>query len=101
VRQCALLYTTSEGERRIRVSNLNLPVTNNLADLYTTLDVRSTMNVLLKTAVEQARTYFTPGLHLVYTYSALDVRSTMNVLLKTAVEQARTYFTPGSRLVRA
>jgi len=52
--QCALLYTTSQGERRIRVHNLNLPVSTNMQDLYTTLDTRATMNVLLKTAVEQA-----------------------------------------------
>lgn len=51
--QCALLYTTSEGERRIRVHNLNLPVTTNMQDLYANLDVRASMNVLLKTAVEQ------------------------------------------------
>ncbi len=35
--------------------NLNLPVTSNLADLYSTLDVRAAMNVMLRTAVEQVR----------------------------------------------
>lgn len=53
--QCALLYTTSEGERRIRVCNLNVPVTSNLADLYSTLDARAAMNVMLKSAIEQAQ----------------------------------------------
>ena len=50
------MYTTSDGERRIRVHNLNLPVTTNMQDLYANLDVRASMNVLVKTAVEQALT---------------------------------------------
>jgi len=52
--QAALLYTSSDGERRIRVHNLNLPVTQNMSDLYSLLNVPATMNSLLKTAVEQA-----------------------------------------------
>ncbi|EKX31688.1 secretory protein Sec24A [Guillardia theta CCMP2712] len=53
--QSALLYTTSDGERRIRVHNLNVPVTQNFVDLYSTIDVPTTMNSLLKSAVEQAQ----------------------------------------------
>ena len=34
--------------------NLNLPVTQNMSDMYSLLDVPATMNCLLKTAVEQA-----------------------------------------------
>ena len=52
--QAALLYTSSDGERRIRVHNLNLPVTQNMSDLYSLVDVPATMNSLLKSAVEQA-----------------------------------------------
>lgn len=52
--QAALLYTSSDGERRIRVHNLNLPVTQNMSDMYSLVDVPATMNSLLKTAVEQA-----------------------------------------------
>jgi hypothetical protein len=36
------------------VHNLNLPVTQNMSDMYSLLDVPATMNSLLKTAVEQA-----------------------------------------------
>jgi len=53
--QSALLYTTSDGERRIRVHNLNVPVTQNFVDLYSTIDVPTTMNSLLKSAIEQAQ----------------------------------------------
>jgi len=52
--QCALLYTTSEGERRIRVHNLNIPVTQNLPDVFQTIDVPVTITSLLRSAIEQA-----------------------------------------------
>lgn len=37
--QNALLYTTSQGERRIRVATLCLPVTSSLSDLFKFADV--------------------------------------------------------------
>ncbi|KAJ1480490.1 hypothetical protein T484DRAFT_1810588, partial [Baffinella frigidus] len=76
--QCALLYTTSDGERRIRVHNLNLPVTQNMAELYATMDVPCTINSLIKTAVEQ---------NMAELYATIDVPCTINSLIKTAVEQ--------------
>jgi protein transport protein SEC24 len=36
--QSALLYTTSNGERRIRVHNLNIPVSANPAEVYASAD---------------------------------------------------------------
>ena len=36
--QSALLYTSSNGERRIRVHNLNVPVTANPAEVYANAD---------------------------------------------------------------
>jgi protein transport protein SEC24 len=36
--QSALLYTTSNGERRIRVHNINIPVTANPAEVYASAD---------------------------------------------------------------
>ncbi|MCH1922194.1 hypothetical protein L9G15_22585, partial [Shewanella sp. A3A] len=36
--QTALLYTTSFGERRIRVMNLCLPVAKTVADLFSSAD---------------------------------------------------------------
>lgn len=50
--QVALLYTTTSGERRIRVHTLAVPLVNNLHDLFTRVDVPSTANILLRTAAE-------------------------------------------------
>ncbi len=54
--QTALLYTTSYGERRIRVLTLALPVTANLADLYASASAPALANLLAKMAVERALT---------------------------------------------
>ena len=52
--QCALLYTASGGERRIRVHTLALPVVQDLADLYRAVDGGATAALLAKLAVEKA-----------------------------------------------
>ena len=52
--QCALLYTASCGERRIRVHTLALPVVSDLADLYRAVDGGATAALLAKLAVEKA-----------------------------------------------
>lgn len=52
--QCALLYTASCGERRIRVSTLMVPVVTELADLYRGADAGAIANLLAKLAVEKS-----------------------------------------------
>lgn len=52
--QCALLYTNSNGERRIRVHTLALPVTAELGDLYRASDGGGAAALLGKLAVEKA-----------------------------------------------
>jgi len=52
--QCALLYTASCGERRIRVHTLAVPVVPDLADLYRAVDGGATAALLAKLAVEKA-----------------------------------------------
>jgi len=51
--QCALLYTTSSGERRIRVHTINVPVVSAIADLYNAVDSQAMATVLAKAAVDQ------------------------------------------------
>ncbi|KAJ3014838.1 COPII subunit [Thoreauomyces humboldtii] len=54
--QTALLHTSSTGERRIRVITLAIPVTNNLADVFTATDQIALASLLSKKAVERALT---------------------------------------------
>ncbi|KAM7441154.1 Protein transport protein Sec24B [Porites harrisoni] len=51
--QSALLYTSTKGERRIRVHTLALPITNKLADIYATADVQAIATLLAKMAVDR------------------------------------------------
>ncbi|XKL62561.1 hypothetical protein PGB90_002394 [Kerria lacca] len=52
--QAALLYTSSKGERRIRVHTLCLPVTNNLHDVLVSADQQCITGLLAKMAVDRS-----------------------------------------------
>jgi len=49
--QCALLYTTGDGQRRIRVLTLGLQATAAMSTLYRYADLDAYMNVLMRRAV--------------------------------------------------
>jgi protein transport protein SEC24 len=51
--QVALLYTSSNGERRIRVHTLATPVVNELSELYRAADVGAIVSLMSKLAVEK------------------------------------------------
>eukprot|EP00871_Galdieria_phlegrea_P005537 jgi/Galph1/5985/GphlegSOOS_G4539.1 len=50
--QCAVLYTASCGERRVRIHTIAVPVTRNMADLYRYADIGSMTNLILRTCAE-------------------------------------------------
>lgn len=52
--QSALLYTNSEGERRIRVHTWAALTTQNFADIVNSVDVQATTALLSYTAIEQS-----------------------------------------------
>lgn len=54
--QAALLYTSSKGERRIRVHTLCLPVSSNLGDILGSADQRAIVGLLSKMAVDRSMT---------------------------------------------
>lgn len=51
--QAALLYTSSKGERRIRVHTMCLPVTANLTDVINSADQQCIVGLLAKMAVDR------------------------------------------------
>uniref|UniRef100_A0A7S4DQB5 Uncharacterized protein n=1 Tax=Lotharella globosa TaxID=91324 RepID=A0A7S4DQB5_9EUKA len=51
--QTALLYTTPEGQRRIRIHTLSLPVTSALCNLFRHSDLDTIINLSLKQGVSQ------------------------------------------------
>ncbi|KAJ9180138.1 hypothetical protein P3X46_008420 [Hevea brasiliensis] len=60
--QCALLYTTVYGQRRIRVTTLSLPCTNNLSNLFRMADLDTQFVCFLKQAANEIPS--TPPLNL-------------------------------------
>jgi len=53
--QAALLYTSSAGERRIRVHTMVLPVTNSAVEMVESFDIDCAMNLLSKQAIDIAQ----------------------------------------------
>lgn len=51
--QAALLYTSSKGERRIRVHTLCLPITNQLSEIYAAADQQAIVALLAKMGVDR------------------------------------------------
>ncbi|KAG8379493.1 hypothetical protein BUALT_Bualt07G0094200 [Buddleja alternifolia] len=51
--QCALLYTTVYGQRRIRISTLSLPCTNKLTNLFRFADLDTQFACILKQAANE------------------------------------------------
>ncbi|CAG9530556.1 unnamed protein product [Cercopithifilaria johnstoni] len=51
--QAAVLYTSSRGDRRIRIHTLCLPVTKDLSAIFSHFDVKCAISLLSKMAVER------------------------------------------------
>ena len=51
--QCALLYTSGNGERRIRVHSLSVPVVSDLGEMYAGADARACAGMLAVQAAEK------------------------------------------------
>ncbi|KDE04517.1 hypothetical protein MVLG_05083 [Microbotryum lychnidis-dioicae p1A1 Lamole] len=54
--QCAVLYTAANGQRRVRVHNLAVPVTSLLANVFRFADIDTTLTYVTKEAVTQTAT---------------------------------------------
>ncbi|KAL2917952.1 COPII coat Sec23p-Sfb3p heterodimer component [Polyrhizophydium stewartii] len=52
--QAALLYTTAEGQRRVRVHNLSLPATSQLVNVFRYAEMDTSINFFAKAAIQQA-----------------------------------------------
>lgn len=50
--QVALLYTTTTGERRIRVHTVAIPVTSSLSDLFLRVDAPATLNIFARQSAD-------------------------------------------------
>ncbi|GLD46693.1 protein transport protein Sec24A isoform X1 [Lates japonicus] len=70
--QAALLYTSSKGERRIRVHTLCLPVVNSLSDIFSGADVQAITGLLACMAVDRSVTASLSDARDAMTNAAID-----------------------------
>ncbi|XP_018547272.1 protein transport protein Sec24A [Lates calcarifer] len=70
--QAALLYTSSKGERRIRVHTLCLPVVSSLSDIFSGADVQAITGLLACMAVDRSVTASLSDARDAMTNAAID-----------------------------
>ncbi|KAK2828080.1 hypothetical protein Q5P01_019114 [Channa striata] len=70
--QAALLYTSSKGERRIRVHTLCLPVVNSMSDIFAGADVQAITGLLACMAVDRSVTASLSDARDAMTNAAID-----------------------------
>eukprot|EP00198_Chlamydomonas_reinhardtii_P012637 XP_001701974.1 COP-II coat subunit [Chlamydomonas reinhardtii] len=76
--QCALLYTNSNGERRIRVHTMAVPIVSELADMFAATDAGAMTTMMAKLSVEK------------YLSSRLDeTRQSLHARLSGALKEFR------------
>ena len=94
--QAALLYTSSAGERRIRVHTVQLPVTSGLAALYEAADVDACTNLLGRVALDAALTAgLPPALDKLQT-ACLELLRSYRSLCPPAAKSTATLLLPAS-----
>ncbi|XP_050221483.1 protein transport protein SEC24 C-like [Mercurialis annua] len=100
--QCALLYTTVYGQRRIRVTTLSLPCTNNLSNLFRMADLDTQFVCFLKQAandipsappldVREQVTNFCINILLAYRKFCATVSSSGQLILPEALKLLPLY----------
>lgn len=78
--QAALLYTSSKGERRIRVHSLCLPVAANLSDILYSADQQCIVGLLAKMAVDRSHESSLSDARDAFINVAIDVLSAYKLI---------------------
>ncbi|EFO26433.2 Sec23/Sec24 trunk domain-containing protein [Loa loa] len=86
--QAAVLYTSSRGDRRIRIHTLCLPVTKDLSTIFSQFDVKCAVSLLSKMAVER-------------TFMGVSLTDSREAMVNTVVDVFGAYNSAVSRMNRA
>ena len=84
--QCALLYTSAEGERRIRVHTMAVPVVSDVAEMYRAVDGGAMSAFLTRLGAERA-----------LSARLQDAREAVQLKLSTALKEFRLLNTSAAR----
>ncbi|XP_065212440.1 protein transport protein Sec24A [Planococcus citri] len=92
--QAALLYTSSKGERRIRVHTLCLPVANNLHDVLLSADQQCIAGLLAKMAVDRSLQSSVTDAREAFVNAVCDILSTYKMVISSG--QPGSLFAPNN-----
>jgi len=79
--QCALLYTSTKGDRRIRVHTMSFPVTSQLSEVYSNADAQLVTSMLAHFAVERSLTHTVNDAREALLHAASDALSNYKACL--------------------
>lgn len=71
--QCAMLYTTIGGQRRVRVHTLSLRICKDLADVFRSADMDALLNVLPRIAVNDSQRVKLTDIRANFTNSVVSI----------------------------
>ncbi|XP_019727124.1 protein transport protein Sec24A [Hippocampus comes] len=91
--QAALLYTSSKGERRIRVHTLCLPVVHSLSDIFAGADVQAMAGLLACMAVDRSVTASLSDARDAMTNAAIDSLSSYRQSSRTKTLSQKAFRT--------
>lgn len=94
--QAALLYTNSEGERRIRVHTLCLPVTSSLSEVMHAADTEAIIGLLSKMAVDRSVTSNVADAREAFINATVDVLSAFRIAQNLPTGQTGQLVAPRS-----
>eukprot|EP01087_Luapelamoeba_hula_P003660 TRINITY_DN1347_c0_g1_i2.p1 TRINITY_DN1347_c0_g1~~TRINITY_DN1347_c0_g1_i2.p1 ORF type:complete len:1021 (+),score=158.62 TRINITY_DN1347_c0_g1_i2:100-3162(+) len=94
--QNALLYTTSSGERRIRVATVCLPVTPHLADMFKYADCEAVVALTSKMAVDKALKFKLSDAREALVHKCIDVLAAYRASFATGASTQTQLLLPES-----
>ncbi|XP_019879213.2 protein transport protein Sec24A [Aethina tumida] len=97
--QAALLYTSSKGERRIRVHTLCLPVASTLQDIIHSADQQCIVGLLSKMAVDRSMQSNLSDAREAFINVAIDILSAYKFALNMGSGQSGLFAPAGLRLL--
>ncbi|KAJ3270457.1 COPII subunit [Terramyces sp. JEL0728] len=97
--QTAVLYTSSAGERRIRVLTLNVPVTNSLSEVYIGADQAAIAALLVKKAVDRSLTSKIEDARDALTYKLTEILSFYKLQFNQATHPQQLMIADNLRLL--
>ncbi|KAL0073653.1 Sec23/Sec24 trunk domain-containing protein [Phycomyces blakesleeanus] len=97
--QCAMLYTTKDGHRRVRVHTLSIPVTSQIVDVFRCGDEDATISVMLRKAIFDLHHKSRKTVHQMLTDACVQVLTTYRTKCAASTSPGQLILPEGFKLL--